>query len=1007
MRKWILPLLFAVGLCVGAASAQVSQESVNVQNFVPTGACTVSPLVKVTNVGTYQCVASVWTKVGPNSSTGNVASVFGRTGVVVANTGDYTPTQVGADAAGAAAAAQAASDPAGSATTALNTAVAHTVNGKALSTNPVLAASDVGAVPLNTSGSNFQFLSQTGNYIRPQVISTNNMLYLGDSNCVAIGSQGLNGAAQATQGFPALDLANWGSGTSSITCVSGSTTADTLNRELFKFNGGNFPLSPYGGSVTIFHDGTNDAKNASALTANFQADFNREKWAEGVISTVPMNAMLLPTISGIFSGSGTLSYVYPAFPWLTVSGSTTFSITTYGGPIYIAYPAFNSDTGNFTVTVNGAGATDTITGLSTIPNAPLNGTANQGIPVAQTPMLARFVSSTPGTPTAPVTQSVTVTVGSAGTNGIGIFFAATPAQNTNSYLPNTAIFDGLEPQQGNAQGTNTATYDTMISNVAAGLAKDSQSVLFSNIRVPLLNNLTDSYIGSDGVTADGLTLTDVTTLAGSAVTCSATHFFSASSIAAGIAANNPLQMFVEDAATSTTANYSTVLSLATATITVPGPSGGVTSNCVNLATANTLAIAGSATAFVGFAGQIFNAVPSADIGLHHNNLGAFIISQVHTALLQSIVPGPTPLSLNLNAGQAYSINGNQVASLLTTGLPNPAFVVGNLTTAGLNNGLYGMTIGGDGTTLFTDIFSPANTLSGVRLCTGFTLTLAGKNCPYKFSANQATFTRALSISGLQVNSFVATAPNELFGGTSSSAGFNSIVNNATSAPINDLLLPTNGIVSAQQTTAGVGMTPGTYTVNASSGSAQLSVVVATATTLGTITVLATGAAYGSAPTFTLPTGTTAAVLTGTISSPAAGQRYTFKKSDSSANAVTINSGAGTLNGSTGGTIVLSQNQAATVWFDTTTGWHTESLYQGSSFRGVATLVSGAATVTTPASCSPSATCSYKLTNCGGGSAVVGTLSLGTVTAGTSFVVDSLTALGAVSADTSLVCWQVN
>jgi hypothetical protein len=786
-----------------------------------------------------------------------------------------------------------------------------------------------GSIPLNSTGSQFSLLSQKGTYIRPQAVSTLNMLYLGDSNCVAIGSQGLNGAAQATQGFPALDLASWGSGTSSITCVSGSTTADTLNRELFKFNGGNFPLSPYGGSVTIFHDGTNDAKNASALTANFQADFNREKWAEGVISTVPMNTMLLPTTAGIFSGSGTLNYTYPAFPWLTVSGSTTFSITTYGGPIYLAYPAFNTDTGNFTVTVNGSAATDTITGLSTIPNAPLNGTANQGVPEAQTPMLARFVSSTPGTPTAPITQSVTVTVGAAGTNGIGIFFVATPAQNINSYLPNTAIFDGLEPQQGNAQGTNTATYDRMINSIANGLANDAQPVLFSNIRVPLLNNLTASYSATDGVTADGLTLTDVTTLAGSAVTCSATHFFSASSIAAGIAANNPLQMFVENAATSTTANYSTVLSLATATITVPGPGGGVTSNCVNLATANTLAIAGTATAFVGFAGQIFNAVPSANVGLHHNNLGALLISQVHTALLQSVVPGPTPISFNLKAGQAYNINGNAIDSALTTGLPNPALLVGNIP-SGLGVGIYGMRIGGDGTNSFTDIFAPNNVLSGVRLCTGATLTAAGLNCPYKFSVNQATFTRPLSMSGLQVNSQVITAANLVYGGSVSSSESNSIINNAASAPINDLLLPTNGIVSAQQTTAGVGMTPGTYTVNASSGSAQVSVVVATATTLGTITVLATGAAYGSAPTFTLPTGTTAAVLTGAISSPAAGQRYTFKKPDSSGNAVTINSGAGTLNGVAGGTIVLSQNQAATVWFDATTGWHTESLYQANS-----------------------------------------------------------------------------
>jgi hypothetical protein len=815
-----------------------------------------------------------------------------------------------------------------------------------------------GSIPLNSTGSQFSLLSQKGTYIRPQVISTLNMLYLGDSNCVAVGSQGLNGAAQATQGFPALDLARWGSGTSSINCVSGTTTADTLNAQLFKFNGGLFPLSPYGGSVTIFHDGTNDAKNASALTANFQGDFNREKWAEGVVSTVPMNAMLLPTTSGIYSGSGTLNYTYPAFPWLTVSGSTTFSITTYGGPIYIAYPAFDNDTGTWTVSVNGNSATDTITGLTTIPNSPLNGVANHtGGGVTQTPMLARFVSSTPGTPTAPVTQSVTITVGSSGTNGIGLFFAATSAQNTDSYLPNIAAFDGLEPQQGNAQGTNTATYDTMINTVATGLANDGLPVLFSNIRVPLLQNLTAAYSSTDGVTADGFTLTDITTLAGSAVTCSATHFFSASSIAAGIAANNPLQMFVENAATSTTANYSTVLSLAPATITVPGPGGGNTSNCVNLATANTLAIAGTATAFVGFAGQIFNAVPTASVGLHHNNLGAWLESQVHTALLQSVVPGPTPTSLNLNAGQAYNINGNQVASILTSGLPNPAFLVGNYTTIGLNNGLYGMTTGGDGTNMFTDVFAPNNTSSGVRLCTGFVLTTAAKNCPYKFSVNQATFTRPVSLSGLQVNSTGSTAASTVYGGTVSTSEFNSVLYNAASAPINALLLPTNGVSSAQQTTAGVGMTPGTYTVNASSGAAQVSVVVATATTLGTITVLATGAAYGTAPTFTLPTGSTPAVLTGTLSTPAAGQRYTFKKTDSSANAVTIVSGAGSLDGVTGGTITLSQNQAATVWFDATNGWKTESLFQANAAStGLSGMTTGqvpiAATATTVTSSKP-------------------------------------------------------
>lgn len=64
----------ALILWAGAASAQVSQESVNVQNFVPTGACLASPLVKVSNVGTYQCVGGAWTKVGPSAGGGGTVT---------------------------------------------------------------------------------------------------------------------------------------------------------------------------------------------------------------------------------------------------------------------------------------------------------------------------------------------------------------------------------------------------------------------------------------------------------------------------------------------------------------------------------------------------------------------------------------------------------------------------------------------------------------------------------------------------------------------------------------------------------------------------------------------------------------------------------------------------------------------------------------------------------------------------------------------------------------------
>ncbi len=69
--------------------------------------------------------------------------------------------------------------------------------------------------------------------------------------------------------------------------------------------------------------------------------------------------------------------------------------------------------------------------------------------------------------------------------------------------------------------------------------------------------------------------------------------------------------------------------------------------------------------------------------------------------------------------------------------------------------------------------------------------------------------------------------------------------------------------------------------------------------------------------------------------------------------------------------------------------------------GVATLASGTATVATTAACAAGSTCNYQLTNCGV-SGTQGMLSVGTVTAGTSFAINSSSA-----ADTSKVCWRIN
>jgi len=86
-----------------------------------------------------------------------------------------------------------------------------------------------------------------------------------------------------------------------------------------------------------------------------------------------------------------------------------------------------------------------------------------------------------------------------------------------------------------------------------------------------------------------------------------------------------------------------------------------------------------------------------------------------------------------------------------------------------------------------------------------------------------------------------------------------------------------------------------------------------------------------------------------------------------------------------------------------------SLVPGTEAFGFNTLTSGTVTVNNAAACTPSATCVYKLTNCAKNSSTgIGTLSVGTISAGTSFVINSLGPTASVlTTDASSVCWQIN
>lgn len=75
-----------LSLCVGSASAQLTQETVFVFNTPPSGACAYAPLVKVSNQGTYQCVGNVWTLIGPGGGSGGTVDTVARAAAAAAQT---------------------------------------------------------------------------------------------------------------------------------------------------------------------------------------------------------------------------------------------------------------------------------------------------------------------------------------------------------------------------------------------------------------------------------------------------------------------------------------------------------------------------------------------------------------------------------------------------------------------------------------------------------------------------------------------------------------------------------------------------------------------------------------------------------------------------------------------------------------------------------------------------------------------------------------------------------
>lgn len=639
----------------------------------------------------------------------------------------------------------------------------------------------------------------------PQVVSGSNIFFFGDSNCVGAGTVGIAGNPAINYSFPFLDSSLIGSGAVLNNCVSGTYTADIVDEELFRSGGvqGSSYLPNYGGSLTFLHTLTNDANQTASTNANVQVDTARIKTVEVVASALASNQWVMAT-SGQSACSGTFStgYYWVAFPNISLTAaasSCVITVKTYGHAIYLFYPVYNSDTGTFNVSEGGVNLTDTITGLTSIPNAPLNGTFQVLSPYTQVPMAARFVPASLGTSASPVTHTITLTCLTSGTNGCGIFAMLSAPNNNQSFLPNFVSVDNVMPQQTTTKDAITGTYSTIASTVATTAYNDGLPVYLNDIRTPLLANRTAAYSSTDGLTNGGLQLTDITITAGSNVACSASHFFSY--------ADKPTQsgsvlkeFFLENAVTSTTSLYTTIATLGTSTITPPV--AGFTSNCVQLTNTATLGFAGNGIAYVGYDNQIFPG--SASPGLHLNNLGEKIVSQTQLGILQAVtapVPQISPMtcvagsrcSINTASAQSFNINTASLSSTQSTGI---------LTTPRLE-------VFGNGSTIsyslaeWTDAANATPALSlfssgtDIQVCPGVNVfNLTGGVCAYKYLTTGAQFSKPLSVPSITYNLLYSAAGTALPTCAVGNKGSIAIVSDATT-PLYMTAYTSGGLITSQ------------------------------------------------------------------------------------------------------------------------------------------------------------------------------------------------------------------
>jgi hypothetical protein len=285
--------------------------------------------------------------------------------------------------------------------------------------------------------------------------------------------------------------------------LAGTFSADIVNfgalsRPVGSVSTAAFVMPSYNAPLNIIQSLENDANFTTATSANQITYTQTVDMALLALGTAPVDQWNQVTgNSWVFTGGATPTdnFYGSIAPGVLLTTSQTASTTittvavpgsTVSEPIDILYTVFASDTGSFNINIDSAACTDTITGASTLPNAPFGGATletSQGY--TRTLALARCV------PTSVGSHTVAIVPISGGTNGIGIQAIITSPLSQNNFTGPTAVKVGVMRQQSDVKSTTTALYNTLSINDCNQMLADGFRCINSPAREPYitLNNL--------------------------------------------------------------------------------------------------------------------------------------------------------------------------------------------------------------------------------------------------------------------------------------------------------------------------------------------------------------------------------------------------------------------------------------------------------------------------------------------------------------------------------------